>query len=300
MTSSEVPTGVDISARDVMKRVLRRESRIITVGDSPADEGRDAKRVHQLRVSARRLRSELRGVRGVLRREPWRQLDAELKWLGTKLGQLRDLEVLTELFEGQAADEPALRATILTALERRAVRRRRDVRTALESPRYAALAHRLDHLARHPHLGSVGDVPALQLFTPPLWEAACRYLDVVGEPEERRDDQDLHRVRVASKKCRYTFEVATLFLGDRTRVVADGLEAIQEILGHVHDRVVAVAFLDTLELPEEVDLELRRSLRAQISVLRPQWTTHFDVVRDGLVDVFGGPEVPGSCAGLEE
>jgi CHAD domain-containing protein len=282
--------SAEVTARDVVAHILRREARVITVREPHGHEGRDAKRVHQLRVSARRLRSELRWLRGSLPREPWRELDGELKWLGATLGHMRDLEVLTELFDAQTTDEPTVRGAVMSALQRRSERRRDDVRVVLDSPRYAALAEGLDHLARRPHLGATGKMAAGKLFLPPLWATACRYLDVVGDPRDRRDDEDLHHIRIASKKCRYSFEVATLFVGEPARVVAESLEAVQGILGDVHDREVAVAFLDTLKLPEETDLDLRRALRAQVIVLRPQWAAHFDAARHGFAEVFRGHE----------
>src|SRR6516165_6975006 len=50
--------------------------------------------VHQMRVATRRLRSTLRSFRHIVHREGTRRLAAELKWLGSVLGQARDAEVL--------------------------------------------------------------------------------------------------------------------------------------------------------------------------------------------------------------
>lgn len=285
-----VTVDADVSGRDVVRRVVGREVKVMARYESFVDEGLSPEGVHQLRVSARRLRSELRAMREVLPRESWGRLDVDLKWLGATLSHLRDLEVLGELFDAQTYSDPSLRGVITTALERRRGRRRRDVMAVLESTRYRKLVRRLDRRARHPDLGDIGDRPAVELFAPPLRAAACRFLDEVGDPYWRRSDEALHRVRIASKKCRYSFEVATLFLGQPARDIATSLEGIQTVLGHVNDRVVAVAFLNTLELPGEVDLNLRRALRAQITDLRPQWTSYFATARHDMTDLFGGRE----------
>lgn len=275
-----------VTARHIVKHFLRREIKSMSVNEPLVHQGFDTEGVHQLRVGARRLRSELRALRDALPREPWTDVQTDLKWLGSTLGQLRDLEVMRQLFEDHTCEGTEIRDAIMTALERRREKRRRDVIEVLDSERYGRLVRRLVKLARHPGLGATGDVAASELFTPPLWDAACRYLDDIGDPYERRSDEALHHVRIASKKCRYNFEVAEMFLGAPARVVAEHLEEIQDILGRVHDRAVAVSFLDTLELPEDVDLDLRRTLRAEIGELRPQWIAHFEATRRGIIDVF--------------
>ena len=284
--SSALDAG-SLTGRDVVTHFLRREFKTIAHYGPLVHEGSDAEGVHQLRVSARRLRSELQAMRRVLPREPWRDLSDDLKWMGTVLGRLRDLDVLADLFEQHLTEATSLRDTVSSTLERRREKRRRDVSALLDSKRYSRIVKRLGRLSDHPKLGEVGRTLAPELFLSPLWEAACTYLDAIGDPFERRSDEALHRVRIASKKCRYNFEIATLFLGDEARVVATSLEAIQGILGKVQDRSMAVTFLDTLGLEEEVDLDVRRALRAEIVVLRPQWVAHYHDVRRGILEVFG-------------
>ena len=88
-----------LTGRDVVTHFLRREFKSIAHNEPLVHEGSDAEGVHQLRVSARRLRSELQAMRRVLPRDPWRDLSDDLKWMGTVLGRLRDLDVLADLFE---------------------------------------------------------------------------------------------------------------------------------------------------------------------------------------------------------
>jgi len=279
--------GSTLTGRDVVTHFLRREVKSIAYYEPLVHEDSGVEGVHQLRVSARRLRSELRAMRSVLPSDPWVGLGEELQWVGSALGRLRDLDVLRDLFEHHVARGTELDQRIASTIARRRLKRRHEVIAVLESERYGRIVRLLGRLSNHPRLGDVGHTLASDLFLPPLWEAACTYLDAVGDPYERRSDDALHRVRIASKKCRYNFEIAALFIGDEARVVANSLEAIQDILGQVHDRSVAVSFLDTLGLPEEADLEVRRALRAEIGELRPQWVALFADVRRGILDVFG-------------
>jgi len=276
-----------LTGREVVTHVLRREVKAIAFNEPLIHEGTDLEGVHQLRVSARRLRSELQAMRSVLPRDPWRELEEDLKWMGAVLGRLRDLDVLSELFARHVTAGTVLHETITDTLAHRRLRRRRDVIAMLDTSRYARIVKRLRRLRDDPSLGDVGETLASELFLPPLWDAACRYLEVVGDPYERRSDEALHRVRIASKKCRYNFEIAAMFAGEEAQAVATSLEAIQDILGKVQDRSLAVAFLDTLGLEEEADLDVRRAFRVEIGELRPQWVAHFLDVRRGILEVFG-------------
>lgn len=279
-------TQAPLTGRDVVTHFLRREVKSIAYYEPLVHEGSDGEGVHQLRVSARRMRSELRAMRGVLPRDPWRDLGDDLKWMGGVLGQLRDLDVLAELFEEHLPEGSALRDTVMSALDRRRVKYRRGVDGLLESSRYGRIVKRLNRLSRHPVMGDAGDRPASELFLPSLWDAVGEYFLAVGDPLDHRNDGSLHLVRIASKKCRYNFEVAALYVGTEARVVAESLEAIQTILGQVQDRSVAIVFLDSLHLPLDSDLEVRRRLRSEIVELRPQWIPHFRDVQRDVVDVF--------------
>ena len=281
-----VVPDASLRVRDVVTHFLAREVKSIAYNEPLVHEGFDTEGVHQLRVSARRLRSEIQALRSVLPREPWRDLEDDLQWMGERLGRLRDLDVLDDLFAGHLDEGAPPRETVMSELERRRARRRREVMTMLDSRRYGQIVERLSRLSDHPHLGPVGKAPVAQMFLPALWQASCTYLDAVGDPYLRRSDVALHRVRIASKKCRYNFEVATLFLGDGVPEVAQALEAIQDVLGEVHDRSVAVSFLDTLGLDEQVDLALRRALREEIAQLRPAWVMHFLDARQAILGVF--------------
>ncbi len=263
-----------LDSGEIVQRFLRREVKAIAYNEPLALEDSDTDGVHQLRVSARRLRSELRAMRSVLPREPWRELSEELRWMGAVLGGLRDLDVLSELLSTHLVAGTPLHEAAMKTLNRRRTRRRRDVVELLDSPRYARIVKRLSKLSRHPELGALAHAAAAEVFVPVLWGASCTYFDFIGDPFVRRSDEGLHQVRIATKKCRYNFEIAALYLGEDAHAVAQTLETIQDVLGQVHDRAVAISFLDSLGLGEEADLAVRRALRDEIGELRSQWPPH--------------------------
>jgi CHAD domain-containing protein len=58
--------------------------------------GEDPEDVHWFRVATRKLRSELRTFRPLLGDAQMSSLRAELRWLGGKVGPVRDADVLAE------------------------------------------------------------------------------------------------------------------------------------------------------------------------------------------------------------
>src|SRR5579871_2668547 len=68
----------------------------VRLGDDPED-------VHQLRVAARRLRSDLATFGPLLNDEGVAAVRDELKWLGARVGAVRDLDVLAERLRRRAA-----------------------------------------------------------------------------------------------------------------------------------------------------------------------------------------------------
>ena len=254
---------------------------------SRARSGVDAEGIHQLRVSARRLRSELRAMRQVLPDEPWDRLRDDLRWVGATLGGLRDLDVLGELFDSHLARATPLHDAVDVALTHRRAEHQRRVARLLDSSRYARVRRRLARLSQDPGLGALGRTSAAVVFTPVLWGATCAYLEAIGDPAGWRSDEDLHLVRIGSKKCRYNYEIGAQFLGPAAREVARHLEGIQDVLGQLHDRMVAMAFLDELGSSDRAgERGVRMAMGAEMRRLRPQWVPHFVDARRAMFAVF--------------
>ena len=68
--------------------------------------GEDPEDVHQLRVGARRLRSDLSTFKSLLQEDLVRTWRDELGWLGTSVGTVRDMDVLGERLRSQLQTLP--------------------------------------------------------------------------------------------------------------------------------------------------------------------------------------------------
>jgi CHAD domain-containing protein len=60
---------------------------------------------------------------------------------------------------------------------------------------------------------------------------------------EGAPDEQLHDLRIRAKRCRYAAEAAAAATGKRAAAFAKEVAALQEVLGELHDAVVAEAWL---------------------------------------------------------
>ncbi|MEU8382488.1 CYTH and CHAD domain-containing protein [Streptosporangium sp. NPDC048865] len=196
--------------------------------------------VHQMRVAARRLRSALKSFKTVV--EGTENLQEELKWLGTVLGEARDLEVVRERFARRLDDlDDALivgpvRARLSSDLlddEHEALDRIRDT---LGGERYFALLDALDDLTGTPVLTKAAKKPAdtLDSVAAKSWRRVTRTYDTAQAIENESEREiAMHDVRKAAKRARYTAEVLGM------KKLATLAEDVQEVLGTHMDGVVA-------------------------------------------------------------
>ena len=215
----------------------------------------DVDAVHDMRVAARRLRSTLRTFRPLLDRSRSEPVRAELGWLSGQLGAVRDADVLAgELLAAVHAEPPELLpGPVAARLEQRlsadSAVARAALTGALDSDRMARLLTDVQAL--------VEDAPAvpgrrLRKYTTRALDRADRELAAAfPSTVDRRpsldtvDDGALHEARKSYKRARYAVEL----LGTPGSLrLARRLTALQDLLGHYQDTVVARALLRELGL----------------------------------------------------
>jgi len=218
----------------------------------PVVRGRsDPEGIHQMRVNVRHLRSEMQVAGPVLRVREHEALDRELKWLGGALGSLRDLDVLTSLFAfGSTLRVP----TPPLVVQRLASQRAEEVvhvTEVLRSKRYQRLLERLSDAVVTPPLRRVASAPASRVLGPGLRAVIKDLTTAVEQLGDEPSLEQLHRVRIKVKRARYNCELAEAFLVE-ARAAAEELEKVQTILGDLHDRVVARAYVREVTRPLEM------------------------------------------------
>ena len=211
----------------------------------------DAEDLHQFRVAARRLRSDLRTFAPLLDRNRTKWLRDELKWLGGEVGVGRDADVLAARLRSQIARLPESDAKVVDTLLQR-----------LEEESTSATAHVIDTLGEERYITLLDALVAFvrqPLFTtdePGIADRSGRpiFVDIAKRPWRRLrravdgldhdgPDEAYHEVRIAAKKARYAAEAVTPLYGKQARRFAGALADVQTVLGEYHDTVVAEGWL---------------------------------------------------------
>jgi len=222
--------------------------------------------VHQLRVSARRMRSALQGYRKLLDRERTEPLVDGLRQLGRDLAPARDAEVQRERVLHGLAELPAeLRMGGAAAVANRYFGRIESegaaaALTTLDSPAYVQLREQLDQLIADPPLRKQARKPATKELPRHVAKQERRFAARVTralDPEQPVEQRDLalHQARKAGKRLRYVTEVARPAVGKPAKRHAKAVKGIQQALGDHQDTVVARGILRSLGALAHVDGE---------------------------------------------
>jgi CHAD domain-containing protein len=250
---------------DTSLRVLLREQ--ATAGNADEPES-----VHQMRVAARRARVALRMDRGGIGPAA-ESLRAELAWLGTLLGHVRDLDVLTERLAGEGADMPetdvpAFGEVLTQLLANRSAAAEALVK-ALDQQRYRSLLRAMATEATgQADDGALTDPD--KLLAKPVKALHAR----LAAAERSPSDAAWHELRIKTKRVRYAAELASrLATGKRARAMtelATQAKALQELLGTFNDTVITEHHLRQLaaqssELSPSALLVLGRLVERQVA-----------------------------------
>jgi CHAD domain-containing protein len=205
----------------------------------------DTEGVHQLRVSARRLRSVIRTFLPMMRPEKVEPVVEDLRWLGQVLGAVRDLDVIDARLRSETEDEAA--APVFQALAARRAVASAALTVALSSERYVTFLQRVTELTVDDDL-TIESAGSCREALPKLVLRMWKKLRKAGEAlQPDSAETDFHRVRILAKRARYSAETVAGFLPPRTKrelkAFAQGAEAVQNILGEHQDAAFARAIL---------------------------------------------------------
>ncbi|MGZ8585913.1 MAG: CHAD domain-containing protein, partial [Actinomycetota bacterium] len=242
----EVDDGSTV--RDVVRRAISASVVRLLQNDAGVRLGDDAEAVHQARVATRRIRSDLRSLRGVVDPSWATSLRERLRELGADLGAVRDAEVLRDRLRGRASrlapeDRRGL-DRLVASLERTREEARERLLAAIREPGSTALLDDLVEAARSPAvLEEVAGAPAADGLRSVLdgpWKHLKGAIDRVREDPS---DEALHAARIRAKRVRYAAEAVAPVFGKRAKAFAQEAAGLQDVLGEHQDAVVATAWL---------------------------------------------------------
>jgi CHAD domain-containing protein len=233
------------SAEDVIRQLLGNEVSSLLRNDPLARGGIDPEGIHQLRVASRRLRAELTVVASIFENEPLHHFLGELRWLGRTLGKLRDLDIREAMLHHVDEDLPPWLGNTFDAIRmRQKIKEGHHVQQMLKSTRYRRLITDLAGAVIVPPLNEHANDPAVNVLSTGLRESLNMLFSTVDSFGPKPNFEELHQIRILAKKARYSAGVASFLFDKRSKNIANSLEEVQTILGDLHDRVVALAYLD--------------------------------------------------------
>jgi CHAD domain-containing protein len=224
-------------------RVLRQQATLFAEHVPLAHLGADPEHVHDSRVATRRMRAAVRLFKDVL--PDGEGLDAELRWITSQLGPVRDLDVQ---LKRQRATASALDLVdplkpYLSWLEQQRRQAQLAFDAAFQSDRFVALTERLRAL-NQPAPPEAKDLP-LAADAPRRLRRAYRTL------RKRADELQLdsppeafHRARIGAKRLRYAAEFFQPLYGKPAKRLIEAATDVQDVLGDHQDGIVNTHRID--------------------------------------------------------
>lgn len=237
----------------------------------------DERLVHKLRVSTRRASAVARGFEGVVRKKDLKRLRKRLKKIRKAAGPVRDRDVLEALVDdrmARTADRPQTVGLAFCAgvLGAGAADNRRDCWSALQRPRIARLVADAERVKvrKRSQKTTLGELGAKQI-------AGAREAFNDARRADLRDIENLHALRIAGKRLRYSMELFGRYAASPDRktdqqpdLKADikRLKTLQDDLGEINDLRNLADFADEVAEIASSDGPTRQGLQAAIDALR--------------------------------
>ena len=204
--------------------------------------GTDPEGVHQARVAARRLRSDLKTFEPLLDSEWSAGIQEQLLWLLDELGAVRDSDIIGAKLRDVIARHPEIDEDAARGVFHQVVlKRRRDRRRLLRHLGDDRATELFDHLvaaSAEPATIRRAARPARDVM-PKLvrkrWKRLDRAIEGMGH---RPTAAELHEVRILSKRLRYATEAVAPASGKQAWKFAKDAARIQDALGELNDAAV--------------------------------------------------------------
>ncbi len=234
------PTAVDgtMAASQVARAALRKHFTAMLANEEGTIEGSDPEKLHDMRVATRRMRAAF-GVFGSLLTEETRLHEKDLKWIGSALGGVRDLDVQIE-HQRQWAEYLGSLTEVGPWLDWLVADResqRKKLIASLSSPRYARFVDQFGELLLHEE--PTAQEPPIIETAPDIVKKRWRKLRKAVEAlDGDSPNEDFHNARILAKRLRYSIEFVAPVYGPVAKEVAAAIAKMQDILGLHQDCTV--------------------------------------------------------------
>ncbi len=225
------------------QRILQRHFALMLRNEAGTREGKDIEALHDMRVATRRMRAALRIFAPFYRRRAQRKLAKALRTAGRALGKVRDWDVFLENARHyQAEMSPHTDFDVLLA----DWQAQRDIaqvqlRAWLAGNAYASLVAQLESFTQTPPIRNLPpEIPQhVRAVVPSLVYARLGNMLAYEPFLSKADVAQLHALRIAAKRLRYTLEFFSDVLGEESTAVIKAIKCLQDHLGALNDADVA-------------------------------------------------------------
>jgi CHAD domain-containing protein len=211
------------------ERTERLFQRVVsTLGKAPKDPS--PRYVHGLRVAIRRIEALVSYARPDLGRKQQKAL-REMAILRKRAGRVRDLDVqtilLNEIANGSTIKD---RHAVIDALKQKRDKQAARLVSAVKNIVDAKFLNHIERIA-----AKAGEQDLFSTLKNPLAEAGTRLAEIEAKYTARapQEPEDLHQVRIQTKKIRYVAELAGE--SPERQLFVDRLKTAQDALGAWHD-----------------------------------------------------------------
>jgi len=288
-------------------RAIERDTDVVRV-ELPHAMAGESRAVHRVRVASRRLRAAVPIAAGITR-ESAGDLARDVRRITRALGRLRESDVALEWIDTAAprSEHGDAMARVRAACAAERDRSRRALRSRIK--RRAAAGVIDDAGAVAERLARAPGGRASTVLAAAVGRRARQMSEALREAGTTYGVESLHRLRLATKKLRYTLELAQSLFGAFGRRVLRDLRGLQKRLGQIHDgqavrRYVRIAAAESgvtremvghlAEIDRELDTTCRR-LHARLVASRADLQYTLEEIRD-LVATYASPRRVGRMA----
>ncbi len=226
--------------------------------------GKDIEYIHQIRVASRRLRNGLACFLDCLPKKKAKVWQTEVKKITRAMGDARDLDIQIELLDRLYEDnldpkyKPGYRRLLLRLKQQRTKAQAKVNKTITALEKNETLINLQSQLEKI--IGSARDT---YLYTPSLYQKAfssinenletfLSYEKYISNPENVKE---LHAMRIAGKKLRYTIEIFAPIYNQALLPYIELMKDIQDQLGEIHDDDVWISWLPQFVEKEQARIE---------------------------------------------
>jgi len=251
-SSAVLPLSADLRADEAVRLIHRELLTTMRVNLDGVLRDLDPEFLHEFRVATRRARSALSQIKGVFPPETVAHFKEEFRWLGTRTGPTRDMDVYLlkiPAYRNALLDSARTHLDpLVTFLEKKKLQAHRRLVRSLESGRYESMVQAWSEFLDREEAATN---PPPNAGRPVAWVARERILKVFRRILARGSQigwdsppEALHRLRIEGKKLRYLMTFfQSLFPPEAMAPIIGELKKLQDNLGDFNDLRVQAAAL---------------------------------------------------------